>query len=90
LGAIYVQGNFRLRRFVPVERSGNGSKALERVTPLNWGVPVGRKGEARCAPREQYYLLENFLYLPIYANIAEKLPYLPFPQYRYMANIQNY
>ena len=47
-----MQGNFRLRRLVPVERSGNGDKTLERVVPLNWGVPVGRKGVARCAPRE--------------------------------------
>ena len=48
-----MQGNFRLRRIVPVERSGNGDKTLERVALLNWGVPVGRKGVARCAPREQ-------------------------------------
>jgi len=30
-----------------------GTKRWRGLHPLNWGVPVGRKGVARCAPRER-------------------------------------
>jgi len=51
--AISVPVNFRLQRLVRVARSGSGDKTLERVTPLNWGVRIARKGEARCAQCER-------------------------------------
>ena len=50
--AISVPVTYRLQRLVRVARSGSGDRTLERVTPLNWGVRIERKGEARCAQCE--------------------------------------
>ena len=50
---ISVTVTYRLQRLVRVARSGSGDRTLERVTPLNWGVRIVRKGGARCAQCER-------------------------------------